>query len=335
MGFFQYLAIVFLPIILLGACTSRKIAVSEHSGIAPKELKVDEPSALGRLKGATPWLENKLILDVELMLRASDMEKRKNISAAQNFWLDIVAINHPETRKEALNLWLKSHEHLQQFSDERTLDLKTKEVFLQLENRGLISTLKTMSLNSPDDLQQYITRTVDGFAEKGPKDSEPKIPSSQIPKKGIPRNDPALTATATLYCEHKGKPNDPWRKWVNTLSKRHQQYWTNLTDLCGGRRPQAISGLETLLPELAKDPKTLAPAIHSGKTLTIHHRHNAARKKAADIYETLVAAWEHPQTNPHNLGLSEDRFYLEKINDLLWAARYRGLVGDYEGAPIC
>ncbi len=308
------------------SCSSDQTLVKPDPDIDSASSKKEELTSQQRLEQSTPMFSRKYVEDIYLMIEADELFEQKNHKRARENWQKVVVLNREESRREALNLWLKTHPQLNESTLKDNGSKTSSAVIKQMNVLKMSPALKELKLDSPEKLYNYLVKNFYPVAEKPPKESDPILPPES---KGIPKNDRLLSMTAKSYCAIKGPVVKEWKSWVRTLKKNEKKYWQALTDVCLGK-PEAVSQLEALIKPLSLSKRTVALAIHAAQSVAIRHRHNASRHKAAQTFKLLVETWQKPYLKAKLMGWTESKFMLEKINDHLWAARYRTLIGDYD-----
>lgn len=82
--------------------------------------------------------------------------------------------------------------------------------------------------------------------------------------------------------------------------------------------------------DLPRSEMSPAEQLRTQQTQAIFLRKNDARKQAADMYLTLMETYARPEITAEAMQMPEDAFFWMKLDDVMWAARYRALVGDYQ-----
>ncbi|MBI2603682.1 MAG: transglycosylase SLT domain-containing protein [Deltaproteobacteria bacterium] len=149
-------------------------------------------------------------------------------------------------------------------------------------------------------------------------------------QKGPPPSDLMLVKTSQQYCETSNR--DQWQAWVATLKGPLELYWRALVTRCSQSEKQAISLFQTALGPLMESKSLHAYSLVGHQLLVSMQRRNAMRKEAAATYLDLINQWERDSPRPQDMGLTLPEFMFRKIDDYLFAARYRTLVGDYRKA---
>jgi soluble lytic murein transglycosylase-like protein len=164
---------------------------------------------------------------------------------------------------------------------------------------------------------------------------EAQIVSDLLPptKKDL-KADPKFDKIAVDYCttSHSKNGAKKWNAWIANLEPVEKAYWKARIDECAGRGQKAVNGYLELAKKYKDDDDHWDFALWSAKRAVIWQRRNAQRKQAAINYKLLAELWIENAANPKDFGLSRAELYREKANDLLWAARYRALIGHYEEA---
>lgn len=166
---------------------------------------------------------------------------------------------------------------------------------------------------------------------------EPQLVSDlHTPSKAEKRADPKFDKISEDYCAassslSKGNRKN-WSTWVKELSDIERKYWEARILECSGQGSKAV---DTYL-EIAKEHKDSDDywgfALWSAKRAVMWQRRNAQRKQAAINYKLVADIWMENAANAVDFGLTKAELYREKANDLLWAARYRALIGHYDEA---
>lgn len=82
--------------------------------------------------------------------------------------------------------------------------------------------------------------------------------------------------------------------------------------------------------DLPRSEMTPAQKLHEQQTQAIFLRKNDARKQAANMYLALMEAYARPEITAEAMQMPEEAFFWMKIDDVMWAARYQALVGNYQ-----
>lgn len=147
------------------------------------------------------------------------------------------------------------------------------------------------------------------------------------------QSDPTLERTANTYCRVK-KRADAWQGLLSSFPQEVKTYWRGLTSACLGNSEQALALQSRYLSENSERttyPQFVLTAANG--IVNLGRRLGKGRSWLADSYERLVSLWQ-GSLDLDKLHLSPASAIAEKINSLLWAARYQALLGNYRRAII-
>lgn len=147
------------------------------------------------------------------------------------------------------------------------------------------------------------------------------------------QEDPTLEMNARRYCRDQAHTQH-WQMLLASFSQQIRTYWRGLTSACLGNAQEALRYHRNYLryatatstyPQLALT--AAAGVVAMGRKL------GKSRMWLADSYAELATLWQQRDYVDHDaFNLSSAGLLARKINDLLWAARYRTLSGAYEQA---
>ena len=261
------------------------------------------------------------VADVQWMLRAKTFMAAGRLNEAQAAWANALELARASFGKKALEGWAQTFQ-------KRVLEPEGIAVPGDLSQRQatLQRMLAALPKNAPylrSKREQKLEKAL-GWAK--PKDAKAFYPPSS---EGIPGDDRLLLKLAKGYCAAAETPAYLWQAWYATLLPAAQGYWKGLTLLCQGQVADAMALLEEISPELAAEPSTRPFAIIAYDRLAVLQRRNDQRAKVAGTYQALTEVWRQPGITPTSLGMTDAEFLTEKINHLLWAARYQTLMAEY------
>ena len=148
------------------------------------------------------------------------------------------------------------------------------------------------------------------------------------------QDDPTLKRTADTYCRAK-KRADAWQGLLSSFPQEVKTYWRGLTSACLGNDAQALALQSRYLDEdgeqITRYPQFVLTAANG--IIDLGRRLGKGRSWLADSYERLVSLWQ-GSLDIDKLHLSPASAVAEKIDSLLWAARYQALLGNYRRAII-
>ncbi|MCB9229392.1 MAG: lytic transglycosylase domain-containing protein [Deltaproteobacteria bacterium] len=271
--------------------------------------------------------------DVYLMLRAIRAENSGQLDDARQFWEDGLSMESDDFAEDLFRGWLALFLREQRtVSDYKRLSHLILEETTQfggsyfLASKGLRDE-KKLSVWLGDLLQD----TEKGIAKKS--DQLVALERLRAPESdGVPPDDVLLQNTSARYCRSEHHDDMMWIKWRKSLGKLGQAYWDALILNCSQQPEAAMHSLEVTLGQHQKAPDErdnyLIIAMH--ELLVLLFRRNDARDKAASWYRSLMDSWELAAVTPESMGLDLQSFFFRRIDDTLWAARYRSLIGDYD-----
>lgn len=276
--------------------------------------------------------DGKLVADIRRMISAEVAEDTGSYKDATEHYFQAMQIATDPIAKEALHGWIRNYS--------RSLEQKTKATFvarilLDIAQEGrLVPYLVAKKLTTVEAL----TPIVQANAGKYLLPEEKQIATPPFPpapdKLGIPDTDPLLTETAARFCKGEGDPGYQWQAWIDGLAIPIKTYWKAISLECQGNTRRAAEAYEQSASELIKNRDTVGLAINAAGKSARFWRANAGRERAANTYLVLMEAWENLGKNPNSMGLSPAELLRKRIDDTLWAARYRALIQDYEHAKI-
>jgi soluble lytic murein transglycosylase-like protein len=307
-----------------------KIAVAPRQTRASTSGEVDLLSLDSAAKPDTR--ERLLVADVRLMISGDMAEARGNYKTAADLYFQALKIAQGAFGKEALTGWIRNYV--------RSLGQKTKgnfiaRVLLDISQGGQSSPyMREKSITTTDALNPIVQSAAKDYLL--PEDRAlASAPFAPAPANfGIPPNDPLMLSTAAEFCKGKGDPGSQWDGWIASLSVPVKLYWESLLQECHNDFRRAAVGYEEAVPSLLKSEGTMQIAVEAARKMIAIWRHNAGRERAANGYLILMDAWQRADLTAAKTGLKFDEFTKRRIDDTLWAARYRAMVQDYEHARI-
>ena len=147
------------------------------------------------------------------------------------------------------------------------------------------------------------------------------------------QEDPTLELSAARYCQEQA-PTSQWRTLLASFSSHIKVYWQGLTSACRGHTQEALSYHRRYLSYAATTSvyPQLALTAAAG-VVTLGRKLGKSRLWLSDSYSALASLWQQRDYINHDaFNVSHTELLARKINDLLWAARYKTLQGEYEQA---
>lgn len=166
--------------------------------------------------------------------------------------------------------------------------------------------------------------------------SEEQLDTSPLSYVAAMRTDPTLEKHAQLYCQRQSqKDTTPyWQKMLTSLPPQVEPYWQGLVSACRGNAAEALRFYRLYLSQ--QQGQGIFPQLSlvaSAGVVNVGRRLGKSRAWLADSYHQLALNWQRANyLDPASLNVDATGLELRKINDILWAARYSSLVGEYERA---
>jgi soluble lytic murein transglycosylase-like protein len=260
--------------------------------------------------------------DLLLILDAKDAEAKRDSAAATNAWLSALKIAEGEFAKIAFEGWLRSYaKSLTSPPYEPAILAK----LIQAELRD-VQYLTTAKLTGETELAARVNSLIPGLV---------KLPAAEVGAplpQGIPAGDPLLVKTSAAACAADSVQKPRYEAWSSTLPVAMQIYFQALVAEC--------KGSSEALDLYVRAHQTLAAngliymAVEATSRLAALQRRSAKRQEASDTYLQLVKYWGMAKLDPAEFGMKKDELVLRRIDEHLWASRYRAQVADYENAKI-
>jgi soluble lytic murein transglycosylase-like protein len=269
------------------------------------------------------------VSDVRAMLKAQDLAASGESKAAVKQWFLALRVARGAFGQRALEHWLKAYtDDLQ-----RTVDVAVLARLIMAETDG--GRLSPYMLDKGLTTEAAITPVLAANCAKWlTAPSQPEAAPTALPAPppaGLPAQDPLLVKTSALVCKagRGAARSEPWTAWAQTLPAGLQEYWEALVWQCGGRGGDALATLKRIYPRLAEAGHP-AQALEAASRVAALHRAIGQRTEAGNVYLDLMPLWERPGITPASMGLDAPTLALRRIDEALYAARYRALLGDYE-----
>ena len=274
-----------------------------------------------------------LVKDVKLMLTAMSYEQKSALADAGDYWQQSMNIAEGEFAKKAFEGWFQNY--LKQIESPKDLRLLATLVLKETRQGQSSQYLADAGFTTKESLIPYLKTLMKRPPQQ--KQNEQAQDSFFPPSKpGIPTHDPLLEKLAEEYCKMDMPLSYQWKAWFRTLSPAAVRYWQGLGEKCEGEEHLAIRTFTeaAAIAEKSASYDDHVIAVASYEQLVKLLRANDGRPEAARYYKALLSAWELPGLTPSSMGLERHEFTLRHIDDSLWAARYRALIGDYQNAKI-
>ena len=269
------------------------------------------------------------VQDIRYMLQAKEAENANDLPEALKMWKKALISSSNSFAESAIKGWIQAYsKDLDQDID----NLVLSRLILQETKEGQESAyLVRHKLTNPESLTQALPFLLanTSFIEKE------KIldPISPPQKKGIPAFDKLLVKTSKLFCKSSLKKSHQWRAWAESLPTLARIYWKGLSLECEDNIAAAIRVYKKISQFFPYSQTEDHPFIvASYQKLVKLLRANDARDEAPKYYKALMRAWKLSGNSHISFGIKEEEFAYLRVEDALWAARYRALIGDYQNA---
>ncbi|MEN9835670.1 MAG: hypothetical protein RL011_1863 [Pseudomonadota bacterium] len=272
------------------------------------------------------------VKDIRLILKATELEKSGKIEAASKTWFEALTLSRGSFGKMALHGWIKSYtEALGKPTD---IEVLSRLLMAETQNGRLSPYMTDIGLNRDEQMRPILKQLVGKWLIPSAASNNVTHPEIQS-LSGIPANDPLLTKLALKYCRKTASTDPNWSSWQNTLGSSVKEYWSALVNQqCGDNSASTIASLKDLYPKLAEMPETQGMAVEAVGRMISLQRSVGQRIEAADTYLDLVKLWANPGVTDKAMGADTVSLMLRRVDETLWASRYRALVGDLENAKI-
>lgn len=271
--------------------------------------------------------------DVQAILSARSLEERRSLQEAILEWKKAVNSARGGLGDVAFKGWVNAYT--------AELGKKIDSVVLArliLSDAGIgagAPFLKSQGLNREGALVTYLERMknsliVPQFEQVRTDDSLAVLPP---PSAGVPAEDILLLKAAAQNCKA-GSKSEPWVQWGSSLPSEIQDYWVGIVASCSGKNELALERLTSAYEKLKGDLQWSHLSLEAVNQIILIYRAQGNRLRAADAYIWLMENWGAVGESSPLIAADRQGFYLRRVNDALWAARYRALVGDWENAKI-
>jgi soluble lytic murein transglycosylase-like protein len=316
------------------ACTNDDappvLEVDINANPAPAPLTpTAELKALNKVTGKKGRLYE-VTKDVRAILVAQGLTRKSNHKDATTAWFEALKISKGKFGKEALQGWMTSYGN--SLNKKTSLDLWAKLLLSETQSGQISPYMSDKNITTAEAINPYILKHLKKWLEKG--DYKPNPDFDPPSKSVIPSDDPLLTQAVKDYCKSDFKQQKKWVKWSQGFGRNIRTYWDGLTSRCAGNTTKAMTALQSCLEPLGNKISTRHLAVNAGENLAVLQRRNGKRTDAANTYKTLMEIWEKGKIKRDAFGKDRAEYHMRKINDALWAARYRALIADHENGKL-
>jgi soluble lytic murein transglycosylase-like protein len=272
------------------------------------------------------------VADVRAMIQAQHHESLNEWPQAVTAWRTALQRAEGPFGKNALEGWIKAYsKQLGKQSDRLVL----ARLLLAEMNGGQSSRyMQLQGLTTDVALLPLVEKLVPEWLTPVPPGMTTPTTLEPPPLGQFPAADPLLTASAARRCGGAIVDDTTWGKWLASQPVAIGDYWRGISAQCANQSAEALAALRSAYPKLAQDKKTQAHAVEAASRVATLERALIQRAEAADTYNELMRLWQLPTVTPKTMGLDDAAFAIRRIDESLWASRYRTMVSDYENAKV-
>jgi soluble lytic murein transglycosylase-like protein len=275
------------------------------------------------IKGHSDW--EKYSGSLQLALAAKEKILLKEWDLAQEIWLDVLQLEERNLGRLAFHSWIDAYANI--LGAQTSPEMLARLLLAETDDGKNSEYLKTQGLDNEDKLILAISEHLGS----GPLEAEISSVTEEInpSKTPIPEGDPLLKSLSESYCRIKSKSLDAWTAWIKLLTPGQKNYWQALVAECEGASETVISHLEQALAQLPKEQGNEGFVIASASMLVNAYRSVGNREAMAKTFLKLTNFYESPELEASQLGLDAFDFEYDRVNQIIWSARYQALLGDY------
>ena len=272
------------------------------------------------------------VRDLRVILKAMELEKAGNTESAAAAWFEALKLSHGSFGKLAFQGWIKNY--AEAVGKPTDLDALARDLMTESQNGKLSPYMTEMGIVREEQIRPLLRQLVAKWLPTGPVTSASSAPDS-LNMTGVPVSDPLLTKLAQKFCRKSNSSTPNWVTWESTLDTSVKDYWSALTQQqCGYNSSSAINSFREIYPKLANQLETQGMAVEAVGRMINLQRSVGQRIEAAETYIDLVKLWANPGVTDKSMGIDSISLVLRRIDETLWASRYRALVGDLESAKV-
>jgi len=314
----------FFLLIFAFSCTPEEPPPVIEISSAPKPAE-EPPTTVQMIKSLKSIAKKgtnraEIIADVRFLLKATDYERRGKQKQALENWYEALKLGEGAFGKKIFISWLKSY--VKQLGKKTDVDLLAKLVLAELSGgkispylieQGLI-TQKLMEAQLKKHVPEWIKPTL--VAETSPQESSV-----------FPEHDPLLEKTANIYCKADEQKKLVINEEAKKLALGLNDYWFGLISECEKKYEKSLESLSEAIRRNGKDKKFTTFALNASIHKIKIYRRSGDRPGASEEYLKLMNLWQLKTLKAELFEQSDIEFMFRRINDSLWAARYRALTG--------
>jgi soluble lytic murein transglycosylase len=328
-------SVVSFSLIAFAACATGggghgDLALSVEPRVAKAPMSVsDQLAALD--KWAPVGSESgEVLVDVRLMLRARAAEEQDRQAEATKLWFEALGVSKGKFGQEALQGWIRSYaKNLGKTVDP---DVLTRLLLAETRQGQHSPYMMTAALSKPETLRSVVLRVAKEWLEvPAAEDTAALMPPASAE---APSRDPLLQKLAADWCAAARVDEAAWTRWRGALQKPLALYWMGMTEACRGNDEVALKAYQAAVEVSVKEPRWAFLALAAQGKVVAALRERGDRQGAADAYLPLVRLWESRGVTPESMAISAIDLDVRRMEEILWAARYRAMIGDDESAKL-
>lgn len=268
-------------------------------------------------------------LDIKLYIESRIAFLQGDVGVAESKAFAALRTNKDDLSEEFFEWWL-SIAIKTNFKSLPKPDALAAYILAKTENGKQAIFLREEHLTSKNKLEDWIVAEHPNYVEYLPQGTPTEMIAPASAKLPLLTDLPEFL---NRFCEVRKSPSEGWNNWQKSLSL-DQRLFLNAASLrvCDSER-EGGKELEALSREFLK--RNNLPLYFLTLTeLISHYRAIGNRDALSDAYLEQTKLWEKEVIKEDNSGLQGLSLEFRKINDFLWAARYRALTGDYENSKV-
>ena len=299
---------------------------------APKlEVNIAQPVVLSNIKPVNNLYRLDNILKqypeykdrmhgVRHLLQAINYEERKQKGRASQEYLYAIEIEDGWVGSYILDRWIELHESLLG----KDIDSETISGLILTETNGGSSSpyLRSRNLLTMAALTKRVKKVL----------NRKDLAKVSRPIHGVPTDDRFLKKTARIFVEADEEERLSHKEWEDGLPKGVFLYWKGLLADQEGKPRKAIDLYLKSNELVRKDPEISYLSFQIAKRLVRLYKSQGDRIKASWAYDNWVECWLIKGVDAKTVEMDSIEFQLQKINIVLWSARYLALLGKYQKA---
>jgi soluble lytic murein transglycosylase len=266
------------------------------------------------------------VQDIYYFLRGKAMEDLGQTKDAAAFYKQSLSVARGSFGKMAFESWLKSY--VKDFPEKVSEDILAKLILAELDGELSEGYLNRTGLFKKDALGRELKRLVpDAMIRSVPiriAGKEASLAPQQLAK--------SLTVIVSAVENECGKNEADASFDTSAFSGQLLKFWNAAILRCKGQLSVAAEEFAQVLAGRTKNELSLSHYWYASQQRIVALRGIGKRQDAGDEYVRLMKIWDEGKLSNSDLGMGSDEFILQRINDALWASRYRALIGDLVGA---